>query len=152
MDRVRTRFLPTEVLWENRERLYFISTTERDAVRVVPSNSKDRNVIVLSDRILPKSGWSEDQPRFRYFVFAVLHEFAHAVQDHQPPNQISHEEDLSQEDEADDLAIRWFNSHIEELDNPHLVPISKEEISKVEQHNKQLMKNLHSSRQNSAHQ
>ena len=47
-------YLPVAVLDENKENLVFISTAQRDACRVARHHCENREVILLSDRILPK--------------------------------------------------------------------------------------------------
>jgi Zn-dependent peptidase ImmA (M78 family) len=44
--------------------------------------------------------------------FVVLHEVAHAIRNHLPPNEITHEQNQAQEDEANALAFEWFNSYL----------------------------------------
>ena len=138
-------YLPIEILDENKENLVFISTAHRDACRVARFYCENREVIFLSERILPKQGAVEDQPKVRYFIYTVLHETAHALKNHKSPkfDGLSVDENQAQEDEADDLAFEWFNRHIKEIDNPHLKPITKGEIEDAKRRNQDLMKQLH---------
>ena len=53
-------YLPIEILDENSENLVFISTAQRDACRVARFYCENREVILLSERILPKQGAVED--------------------------------------------------------------------------------------------
>ena len=48
----------------------------------------------------------------------------------------------AQEKEADELAMSWFNGHVEKRNNEHLFPITKEEIKIAKDKNQELMKKL----------
>jgi len=137
-------YLPQEIFDEHKENLVFISTAETDACRVARHYCEKREVIVLSERILPKYGADEEQPAVRYFIYVVLHEVAHAIKKHKSPifDSLTQDEKISQEDEADKLAFQWFNQHIEKISDPSLIAITKEEIEKEKQRNQEIMKNL----------
>jgi hypothetical protein len=107
-------YLPVDVLSAFDGRLALLSTGNMDGVRLTKSFCSDRDVIVLSERILPvKSGDEEFHPGYRYFIFVVLREIAHACKDHLSPLS----DDLTapqldiQKREADELALKWFNEH-----------------------------------------
>lgn len=138
-------YLPQAVLDENKDNLVFISTAHRDACRVARHYCENREVILLSERVLPKRGANERQPEVRYFIFVVLHEVVHAVKRHKSPkfDKLTPEENQAQEDEADKIAIEWFNNHVKSLNNPYLKPITMDEIKEMQQGNQELMKNLH---------
>lgn len=142
---IALEYLPIEVLDENKENLVFISTAERDACRVARFHCENREVIFLSDRILPKQGAVEDQPDVRYFIYTVLHETAHAIKNHKSPkfDNLTIDENQAQEDEADNLALEWFNNHVVEIDNPHLNQITNEEIEAAQQQGQELMEQLY---------
>ena len=107
-------YLPPDVLSAFNGRLAFVSTTCVDGVRLTKSFCRDREIIVLSERIIPaKAGDEEFHPSYRYFIFVVLHEIAHACRDHLSPSWdgLTAEEVEIQERETDDLALKWFNEH-----------------------------------------
>jgi hypothetical protein len=111
---VLEEYLPPDVLSAFDGRLAFLSTTFMDGVHLTKSFCRDREVIVLSERIIPaRSGDEEFHPSYRYFIFVVLHEVAHACRDHPSPvlDSLSHEEADAQQRETDELALKWFNEH-----------------------------------------
>ena len=110
---VLEEYLPPDVLSALNGRLAFLSTTCVDGVRLPKSFSRDRDVIVLSERIMPSSGDEESHPGYRYFIFVVLHEVAHACRDHLSPSLdgLSAAEADAQERETEELALKWFNDH-----------------------------------------
>ena len=138
-------YLPVELLDEHKENLAFISTAQMDACRVARYYCENREVIFLSDRILPKKGASEFQPQVRYFIFIVLHETAHAIEKHKSPkfDKLTQEQNRAQEEEADELAFGWFNAHIQVLGNQYLPPLTRGEIEQQRQRNRQLMMRLY---------
>ena len=138
-------YLPVAVLDENKENLVFISTAQRDACRVARHHCENREVILLSDRILQKQGANEGQTEVRYFIYVVLHEVVHAIKKHKSPkfDNLTEQKNQAQEDEADVIALEWFNEHIRELNNPYLKPITREEIRNIQQKNQALMENLY---------
>ena len=138
-------YLPQAVLDEHKENLVFISTAQRDACRVARHYCENREVILLSDRILPKQGANEGHTEVRYFIFTVLHEVVHAIKKHRSPkfDNLTAEENQAQEDEADKIAFEWFNEHIKERNNPYLKAITKEEINAMQAKNQTLMENLY---------
>jgi IrrE N-terminal-like domain len=110
------------------DNLVFLSTVEMDACRV-GEEYRQKEIILLSERLLPKSPLtSEGDYQVRYLIFAVLHEIAHVYLQHQPPNTITPEVNQAQEDEADALALNWFNQHVEERGNPYLQGITMKEV------------------------
>lgn len=111
---VLEEYLPPDVLSAFNGRLALLSTISVDGVRLTKSFCRDREVIVLSERILPaRSGDEEFHPAYRYFIFVVLHEIAHACRDHLSPlfDGLSQEEADLQQRETDELALKWFNEH-----------------------------------------
>lgn len=142
---IALEYLPPEVLDENKEKLLFISTAERDACRVARHYCESREIILLSDRIFPKQGANGGQPEVRYFIFTVLHEVAHAIKKHKSPkfDNLSEQENQSQEEEADAIALEWFNEHVEELNNPYIKPITIAEIDEMREKNKIIMEQLY---------
>ena len=135
------RYLPPKTLDEYKEDLAFVSTAEMDACRLARKYCESREVIILSERILPKENAREDQLEVRYFVFAVLHEVVHVVNKHKSPkfDHLTPDENNIQEQEADQMALRWFNEHVEERQNPHLQKLTIEEIETARANNQALM-------------
>lgn len=129
---VALSYMPPNILWEYKEKLAFIGTGAMDACRVAPALSKERELIILSERIFPKKNVRcEDDSKARYFIFVVLHEIAHAIKKHRSPllDNLTQAEFETQEQEAYDLAMSWFNEHVKEVNNPHLKAITPDEIS-----------------------
>jgi hypothetical protein len=95
-------------------RLAFVSTLGVDGVRLTKSFCRDRDVIVLSERIIPVTSEDEEfHPVYRYFIFVVLREIAHACKEHVSPysNDLTAPQVQSQTREAEELALKWFNEH-----------------------------------------
>jgi hypothetical protein len=138
-------YLPAEVLDEHKENLVYISTAHRDGCRLARHYCENREVIILSERVLPKKHANEGQAEVRYFIFVVLHETAHAIKKHRSPkfDALSPEENKIQEEEADQLAYEWFNQHIKELTNEHLQAITPEEVKEAKQKTQEQMKKLY---------
>lgn len=107
-------YLPDEILDQLKDRLLFITNTHRDACRLPRSVVKEREIICLSEHIMPKEGANDAEPKSRYFIFCVLHEIAHAFRKHLSPtwDDLTTEQNDEQEHEADEMALAWFNSHV----------------------------------------
>lgn len=127
-------YLPKEILWANRENLAFISTAECHACRVARELCEKREIILLSEYFFPKLGTAEDHITARYFNYVVLHEIAHATKKHWSPlfDKLSLKDQESQEREAKEIAITWFNQHIDIIQNKYLKHITPEEIEEAE--------------------
>lgn len=122
-------YLPDDVLEKHEEELVFIALGGQPAMRIAPQY-RVREIVFLSDHIFPTSCSSPvDQPG-RDFIFAVLHEAAHAIKRHgtRKFDGLSHEEALAQEAEADQFATHWFNQHVKKNDDQRLLPLSPSEI------------------------
>jgi hypothetical protein len=136
-------YLPVNILENGEEDFFFTSTATRDACRVARYYCSTREIILISERILPSTNivYQTDH-RARYFIYVVLHEVAHAIKKHKSPlfDDLSEEEFVSQEKEADDLAMKWFNDHVREINN--LPPITKKEIKLAQEDQQQIMKKL----------
>jgi IrrE N-terminal-like domain len=104
--------IPDDVWDEHGDQLAFVSTTESDGRRLGRAFTEGKHIIVLSERVIPHGPLTEDHLRVRYLYFVVLHEVAHAVCDHRPPNEITPEQNQAQEDEANALAFEWFNGYL----------------------------------------
>ena len=70
---------------------------------------------------------------YRYFIFVVLHEIAHAYLKHLSPklDSLTDSEMEAQEDEADKLALQWFNGYVEARANSFLPKLTRDEIDKA---------------------
>jgi hypothetical protein len=138
-------YLPEAVLDEHKDGLVFISTAQRDGCRMARGYCDTREVILLSERILPKHGAEEGQPEVRYFIYVVLHEVAHAIKKHKSPklDNLTEQENLTQEDEADAMAMEWFNEHVKAHNNPFLKPITRQEVNEAQRKNIALMERLY---------
>lgn len=126
-------YLPQDILDENKDNIAFISTRESHACRLSRHLCEKREIIVISECIFPKNGSAEDKKKVRYFTFVILHEVAHAIKKHKSPlfDELTQGEIQRQEKEADDLAISWFNNHVELRNNKLLKPITHEEIDRL---------------------
>lgn len=136
------KYLPLDVLEQNKERFLFTSTANRDACRLARHYCQTREVILLSERILPgQNVKDETHPKARYFIYVVLHEVAHAIRNHKSPrfDHLTNEECEAQEKEADELAMSWFNEHVMKRNNKYLLPISTQEIEAAQARNMELM-------------
>lgn len=142
---IALHYLPRDLLDEHKERLAFLAMGQRDGCRVGRELCENREIIILSEHILPKSGAKETQSEVRYFIYVVLHEVAHAIRKHRSPlfDDLTTEENRAQEDEADALALQWFNDHIKALNNPYLPPLTREDIEDAQARNQELMKRLY---------
>jgi hypothetical protein len=79
-----------------------------------------------------KSGDEEFHPDYRYFIFVVLREIAHACKDHLSPlaDDLTAAQLDTQMREADELALNWFNEHASTtLFQPPITIAEVEELS-----------------------
>ena len=140
---IALEYLPKDLIENTQEELLFTSTSTRDACRVARYYCKNREIILISERILPGLNVQyQTDPKARYFIYAVLHEIAHAIRKHKSPSldDLSLEESEKQEEEADELAMKWFNDHVEKLSD--LPPITREEIKVAQEEQQQVMRKL----------
>lgn len=133
-------YLPSRVRDEFRDKLAFYSTARRDGCRIARAICKEREIILLSERVLPRSGAQMDDEHTRYFIFTVLHEVAHAVRKHRSAvyDHLTNEENDAQEREADELGLSWFNAHTKEK-YPDLSRMTIDEVQAARDKNKRLM-------------
>lgn len=138
---IALQYLPEEIFEEYKDKLAFISTIQVDACRVATYLCETKELILLSHRIFPKAGKGEGHSSGRYFIFAVLHEVAHAIQKHGSPlfDNLNQEKIKEQEKEANELALSWFNDHLLSK-NPELTPLTMEEVEKAQAKNQELMR------------
>jgi hypothetical protein len=126
-------YLPPDVLSAFDGRLALFSTAAVDGLRLTQTFCRDRDVIVLSECILPvKSGDEEFHAGYRYFIFVVLREIAHACRDHLSPlsDDLTAAQVEAQTREANELALKWFNEHASTtLFQPPITIAEVEELS-----------------------
>ena len=81
----------------------------------------------------------------RYLIYVVLHEVAHAIKMHRSPkiDRLSKEDYETQEREADETALAWFNDHVRSRWNVHLKPISPEDVKAAQAQTQATMKRLY---------
>ena len=129
-------YLPSEILDSIENEVVFICL-ESDACRLARNVYQNNEIIILSQSIFPKGYWTEKDRIFRYFVFCILHEVAHAIKKHRSPlfDNLTSKEIENQEREADQTAIFWFNSHIDKRQHPELKPITDKEIEEQKEIN-----------------
>jgi hypothetical protein len=106
-------YLPVEIRKQVVENVAFYSTLTRDACRVARTICEEREIILLSERIIPQKNSTISDNQARYFIFAVLHELVHVIKKHRPPYELQSGENKAQEEEADKVALRCFNTHAE---------------------------------------
>ena len=138
-------YLPRHVLDEHNEQLAFIAMGQRDGCRLARALCENREIIILSEHILPKAGANEGQGDVRYFIYVVLHEVVHATKRHGSPlyDSLTPEEIEAQEKEADELALEWFNAHIKALGNPYLPPLTRAEVDDAKARSRGTMERLY---------
>ena len=132
-------YLPDEIYEKYENKIEFFTTAECDACRIARVLCEEKEIILLSERILPNTIDVEDNNNGRYFIFSVLHEIVHAIKKHRPPKDITPKADKNQEEEADNLAFEWFNKHVESRNNAALKPITQDEINEARERNQKLM-------------
>ncbi len=142
LEHVLTDCLPTEIFDDWKDKLAFISTANSDAFRIARKTREERELIFISEHIIPPHGASEGHPEVRYLYFVALHEVVHAIRQHKPPNEISEEANNAQETEADALALEWFNAYIKRTKNPYLKEFTKEELAVATKKNTEKLKAL----------
>jgi hypothetical protein len=138
-------YLPRNILDEHKDRLACLAMAHRDGCRVARVLRENREIIILSEHILPKAGATEGQSDVRYFIYTVLHEVVHAVKRHRSLlyDSVTPEVVVAQESEADDLALQWFNDHISALGNPYLPPLTWEDVDAAQAKSQAAMDRLY---------
>lgn len=128
------KYLPDDI-FDKISREIAITVLNSDACRLAQKICKHEEIIILSSWLFSyiPAGSCETDNEWRYFIFCILHEIAHAVFKHSPPDELSREKNKKQEDEADKHAIGWFNSYALEHNNNGLIPIAIEEIRETQE-------------------
>jgi hypothetical protein len=132
--------VPDDLWNEWHDKLAFVCLAGSDGRRLNRAAYANRDIIILSERIVPKEHANEGSPDVRYFVFCVLHETAHVICRHRPPNQISTDENVAQEAEANSLAFRWFNDYLQERNHPDLPEFTLAELNRAQAGNQAAMR------------
>jgi hypothetical protein len=132
------RYLPEDVFEQYKEKLAFISTTE--ACRISRHYCETREIILFAPGIFPK-GISHNEPEARYFIFTVLHEVVHAIKKHKAKkfDKLTDQEIQAQENEADAIAIKWYNEYLER-NNFCMELLTIEEINDTRKKNRDQIK------------
>jgi len=124
-------YLPDDV-WENINGKVAFIILNSDASRLTSIIREFEEVIILSPWIFPYKPMTENDRKIRYFIFCILHEIAHVILKHKSPMNCSVQENEKQENDANDLALKWFNDYASE----ELIPLSIEEIKQQQEQNK----------------
>ena len=103
-------YLPDEVFEEIEGKVAFTNLAS-DACRLGSKVCKFEEIIIFSPWILPDVFFTETDKVAKYFIFCVLHEIAHVYLKHDPPNELTLGDNQKQENEADNLAMKWFNKY-----------------------------------------
>lgn len=123
-------YLPAEIIIKESKNIAIIAVGEIAACRL-PLNFRMREIIFLADWIFPPAQTLESEEPAQAFIFTVLHEIAHIVFQHKSPQLLTSDQNLSQEEEANLLAQKWFNNHVEsklgKIEPLDLVKIKKHE-------------------------
>ena len=106
-----------------------------DECRLTPKILTYEEVIILSPWIFTNKHITTNDIGARYFVFCVLHEVAHIILKHKSPMDCYGNENQCQEQYANDLALKWFNSHVSEFNERGINPLSIEEIRQQQEQN-----------------
>ena len=138
-------YLPEEVLNQNKDKIVFVDMANKDGCRLTRKFIEGKDIIILSEHILPKHGAHEGEASVRYYIYVVLHEIAHAINNHKSPkyDSLTKDEIDMQETEADEMALKWFNDHVSSQANPYMKLLSIEEIRTEMDKNKLLMEQLY---------
>jgi len=120
-------YLPDEVYEQIEEKVAFTNLAS-DACRLGSKVCQFDEIIIFSPWILPDSFFTETDLVAKYFIYCVLHEIAHVYLTHEPPDELSHSENQKQENEAENLAMEWFNKYAIDNASRGLNAITIEEI------------------------
>ncbi len=131
---IALNYLPDEIFDKINGKIA-ITVLKSDAARLAQEICNQEEIILLSPWIFSymPAGSCETDKECRYFIFCVLHEVAHVVLKHYPPDQLSGTENKGQEDVADRYALKWFNKYAFEYRDNGLTPIAIEEIKETQE-------------------
>jgi hypothetical protein len=125
-------YLPESVFLELDGNLAVLAVGSVGACRLT-DQYRERELVIISDWLFPPSGDTEAEDTGRFFIVSLLHEVAHALSRHRSPklDGLSAEECRAQEDEADLLAIDWFNHHVTSREHPDLRIVEGDEFREM---------------------
>lgn len=125
------KYLPQGVLDHLAEELTILTMTDKAATRLSRPLCETKEIIFISDRIFPRVGFLESESGFRFFVFVVMHEIAHAYLKHKCPvyDGIGRDAVNKQEREADLLARDWYNEYVAAHPEIEIPQITCEEMT-----------------------
>lgn len=127
---VALTYVPAFVVNDLRDRLAILTLTHRSGMRLSRPLCENCEVVLLSEEKFPRVGGRQQENDFRFFIFLVLHEVAHAYLKHKCPyfDKLSEEEAKKNEDEATAKAIEWFNLYLSENQQLEQKPMNDLEI------------------------
>ena len=129
-------YLPDEIFDQVENKIAF-TILESDGFRLGKKVKNHDEVIILSPWIFPSSHVTEIDPEIRYLIFCILHEIAHVICNHKPPDEISKEENMYQEKEATSRAIQWFNNYVKDKSSEGFKELNESEIQKQQDINQE---------------
>ena len=139
---VLTDFFPADLFDIWKDKIAFVSTASNDAFRIAIKTRLERELIFVSEHIIPPPGAALDHPDVRYFIFVALHELVHVIKQHKPPNEILEEANKIQEEEADRFAFEWFNGYVKRMKNPYLTEFTVQELNEAKARNAEKLQAL----------
>ena len=122
-------YLPDEVRSDKKFNVVIIALGQTGACRLSRQYVRFEHIF-LSDWIFPPLGASEEEQPGQFFISTVLHEIAHARCQHKSYkfDDLTAEQDCAQEEEADTLALKWFNQHVSLSDKEYLKKLEFREL------------------------
>ena len=133
------QYLPDDIFGKINGKVAF-TCLKSDACRLGSKICKHKEIIILSPWIFQFR--CESDKEARYFIFCVLHEVAHVVLPHMPPDQLQCQDNQRQETEADELALKWFNSYALKVDDKEILPLCIEEIEMQKDQNQRRLESF----------
>ena len=136
-------YLPTDVFDQINGKIAF-TVLNYDAFRLAHKIRDHEEIIVLSPWIfsyIPACSCETDK-EYKYFIFCVLHEVAHAVLKHYPPDEISNEENNEQEKQADNQALSWYNTYVLENSEKGYTTLTIDEIRMTQETYQKKLKSI----------
>jgi hypothetical protein len=136
-------YLPHDIYSKIDGRIAII-TLRSDATRLAKKACEHEEIIILSPWIFTfiPSGSDPTHAEFQYLIFGILHEIAHAVFDHKPPNEITEREKIAQEAQSDEYALKWFNKYALENRDKGYKTITIEEIKETQKEYKKKLEQI----------
>lgn len=125
--------LPPDTLkWCSENVVYFSTCAFKTGSRLSRGVCETKEIIILSDKIFPLTFTPSDKST-RFFIFIVFHETAHAILKHQCTrfDKITGESKALQEQEADALALEWFEFYAKHNGLPILKKAEIDEYERI---------------------